>query len=105
MGLDSFLARVCSRCPERDFLAREVSESTPVVLNSTVRVAFLGGVRWTRLAAAIACRYVRRALDGKGAVIEQCIPQNFARWQPDRRNEVVSQQRLFACCEAHGVRS
>jgi hypothetical protein len=89
MGLDSFLARVCSRIPGRDFFAREVQEGAAFVFDSAARVAFLGGVRGAPLAPATPCRLVLRTLDGGEALIEKCIPQNIARWQPNRRNEVV----------------
>jgi hypothetical protein len=91
VGLDSLLARDCSSDPDRDFFAREVSEGAAFVLNCTVRVAFLGGVCGARLASAIARQLDLHTLDGGEALIEKCIPQNIARWKPNRRNEVVSE--------------
>jgi hypothetical protein len=89
MGLDSFLARVCRRIPGRDFLAREVQEGAAFVFDSAARVAFLDGVCGAPLAPPSPCRIVLRTLDAGEALIESDIPQNIARRQSDRRDEVV----------------
>jgi hypothetical protein len=80
VGLDSVLARNRSRDPDRDFLAREVSEGAAVVLDCSIRVAFLGGLCGAPLASPIIRRRVLRALDGGEALIEKCFPENIARW-------------------------
>ncbi len=80
---------IVAAIPGRDFLAREVSEGAAIVLNSAVRVAFLGGVCGARLASALDRQLVFHTLDGGEALIEECIPQNIARWQPNRRHKVV----------------
>jgi hypothetical protein len=89
VGLDSLLAPDRSCDPSSNFFAREVQESAAFVLDPAVRVAFLGGVRGADLAAANYrqfdfCRPVVRE-----ALIAKCIPQNIARWQSNRRNEMV----------------
>jgi hypothetical protein len=89
VDLDSLLAHDRSRNPCRDFLAREVQKGAAFIFDSSARVAFLGGVRGAFLAPATPYRLVSRTLDGEEALIEKCIPQNIARWQPKRRNEVV----------------
>jgi hypothetical protein len=89
--LDPLLARNCSRDPDRDFLACEISESASFVLDCAAWVAFLGGVCGARLASAIARQLDFRTVDGGEALIEKYIPQNIARWQPKWRHEVVSE--------------
>jgi hypothetical protein len=103
VGLDSHLAGNCSRDPDRDFLACEVSEGAAVVRDCAVWVAFLGGLCGARLASALDRQLVFHTLGGE-ALIEECIPQNIAGWQLDWRHEVVSERGLFACREAHDVR-
>jgi len=80
VGLDFHLARNCSRNSDRDHLAPEVSEGAGVVLDSAVRVAFLGGLRGSCLGSAFIRRPSVGSLDRKDALIEKCIPQNIARW-------------------------
>jgi hypothetical protein len=89
VGLDSVLARDRRRNPGRDFLTCEVLEGAAFLFDSAVRVAFLGGVCGAHLASVIHRQFALNALDGGEAVIENCIPQDIAGWQPDRRNEVV----------------
>jgi hypothetical protein len=78
VGVDSLLARSCSRDPNRDFLTREVSEGTAVVFDCSIWVAFLGGLRGARLASPIIRHPVLRALDGGEALIEKRFPENIA---------------------------
>jgi hypothetical protein len=80
VGLDSLLARNCSRDPDRDRLACEVSEGDAVIFNSEVWVAFLGGLCRARMASATAREFLLHALDVEEALIEECLPENFARW-------------------------
>src|SRR5258708_5550524 len=80
-GLDSRLAHKCSRDPGCDLFAREVSEGAAIVLDSAVRVAFLGGVCGARLGAFTIDHFVPHNFDCGEALIEKCIPQNIARWQ------------------------
>jgi hypothetical protein len=87
--LDPFLAGDCSGDPDSDLLAREVSEGATLVRNSAVRVAILGGVCRALVAPARHRHSDIGPLDRGEALIEKCIPQNIARWQPDWRNEVV----------------
>jgi hypothetical protein len=89
MGLDSFLARFCRRIPGRDCFAREVQEGAAFVFDSAARVAFLGSVCGAPVAPPSPCRLVLRTLDAGEALIESDIPQNIARWQSGRGNEVV----------------
>jgi hypothetical protein len=89
VGLDSLLACNRSSNPGRDFFAREVSEGAAFVFDSALWVAFLGGVCGALLAPATHRQFVLGTLDRGEALIEKCIPQNIARWQPNRRNEVV----------------
>jgi hypothetical protein len=89
MGLDSLLASGRGRIAGRDFFAREVSEGAAFVFDSAARVAFLGSVCGTPLAPDTPCYVVLATLDSGEALIEKCIPQNIAHWQPNRRNEVV----------------
>jgi len=89
--LDPFLAGDCSRDPDCDFLACEISESASFVLDCAVWVAFLGGVCGAHLASAIGRQLDFRTVAGGEVVIENYIPQNIARWQPYWRHEVVSE--------------
>jgi hypothetical protein len=89
MGLDSLLAGGRGRIAGRDFFAREVSEGAAFVFDSAARVALLGRVCGAPLAADTPCHDVLATLDSGEALIEECIPQNIARRQPDRRNEMV----------------
>jgi hypothetical protein len=89
VGLDSLLAGDRSRNPGRDFFAREVQEGAAFVFDSAARMAFLGGICGAPLAPATPRQLVLDTLDGGEALIEKCIPQNIACWQPDWRNEVV----------------
>jgi hypothetical protein len=50
---------------------------------------FWAAVCGAHLAAVIHRQFALHALDGGEAVIENCIPQDIAGWQPHRRNEVV----------------
>ena len=79
MGVDSLLASNCSRASGRDFPAREVWEGAAFVLDSTFRVAFLGGLCRVHLATAIDSHPILRTLDGGETLIEKWLPQNFAR--------------------------
>jgi hypothetical protein len=76
--LDSLLARNCSRDPDRDFLACEISESASFVLDCAVWLAFLGGLRGAGLAADAARQCLLRTLDGEEALIEKYFPENIA---------------------------
>jgi hypothetical protein len=87
--VDSLLAGDRSRNPDRDFFTREVQEGAAIVFDSAARVAFLGGICGTPLAPATSRQLVLSTLDEGEALIEKCIPQNIACWQPNRRNEVV----------------
>jgi hypothetical protein len=89
MGLDSFLASDRRRNPGRDFIAREVQEGAAFVFDSAARLAFLGSVCGAPVAPDTPRHVVLPTLDSREALIEKCIPQNIARRQPDRRNEVV----------------
>jgi hypothetical protein len=89
MGVDSLLAHNCSRDPGCDFLACEVSEGATVILDCAIWVAFLGGVCGARLASAFV-RWRDFYTLGREALIEKCIPQNIACWQPDWRHNLVS---------------
>jgi hypothetical protein len=79
VGLDSVLARNCSRDSDRDRVAREVSEGAAIVFDCSIWVAFLGGLRGARLASATARQFLLRTLDGEEALIEKCFPENIAR--------------------------
>jgi hypothetical protein len=87
--MDSVLASDCSRDSGGDHLAREVPEGSAAVLDSSVRMAFLGGLRRACLGSAVIRNHILRKLDGKEVVIEKCISQNIARWQLDWRHQVV----------------
>jgi hypothetical protein len=76
--LDSLLAGNCSRDPDRDLLAPEVSEGPPVVLDCSIWVAFLGGLSGARLASTTDRQFLLRTLDGEEALIEKCFPENIA---------------------------
>lgn len=105
MGLDYRLA--CDRrcVAGRDFPAREVSEGAAFLFTAAVGVAFLGGIYWVRLApAAVRYRILHVSLDRWEALSAKHVPQNIARRQPDRRDEVVSERGLFARREARDVR-
>jgi hypothetical protein len=52
-------------------------------------MAFLGSVCGAPLASASDRQFALRKLDGREALIEKRIPQDIARWQLNRRNEVV----------------
>src|SRR5579864_9491092 len=106
MVLDFLLAHVCSGAASCDFLTREVSEGAAFVFNSAVGVAFLGGLCRARVAPAAArCLNSYTVLDHGEALSAKRVPQNIARWQPDRRDEVVFDRGLFACRETRDVRS
>jgi hypothetical protein len=89
MGLDFVLANDYRRDSVCDFLAREVPEGAAVVFDSSIRVAFLGGLRGVRLASSIVCHPVPGKSDVGEALIEKCFPQNIAGSQHSRWNDVV----------------
>jgi hypothetical protein len=78
--LDPLLARHYSRVSGGDRLAREVSEGATVLLDSAVRLAFLGGVRRPYLGSCIVWHHHLVSWDREEALIEKCVPQNIARW-------------------------
>jgi hypothetical protein len=78
VGLDSLLARHCGRDPDRDFLAREVSESTAVVFDSSIWMALLGGLRRAGLASSIVTCLDLHSLDDEESLIEEPFPENIA---------------------------
>jgi hypothetical protein len=104
VGVDHFLAHNCSCASGCDFLACEVSEGAAFVLDSTVWVAFLGGLCRVHLATAVDRHPILRTLDGGEALIGECIPQNIARRQLNWWHEVVSERGLLARREARNVR-
>jgi len=53
MGLDYLLADARGRASERDHFAHQVSEGAAVLLDPTVRMAFLGSLRGTSLGSFI----------------------------------------------------
>jgi len=65
VGLDSLLAHDCRRNSDRDRLAREVSESAAVLLDSAVGMAFLVRLRRDRLGSPIVRHPVPRNPDGE----------------------------------------
>lgn len=68
-------------------------------------MAFLECVYRARLAPAVVGQYDFHKLDGEEALIEECVPQNIARGQPNWRHEVVFERGLFACSKENDVRS
>src|SRR5262249_25284969 len=102
VGLDSVLAydsRCASHC---DCVARKVSEGTAFIVDSTPWVAFLGGLFGPRLASRIARDRVLVPFH-REALVEECFPENIARWQSGWRDQVVSQRGLFAGRETRDV--
>jgi hypothetical protein len=67
--LDSLLARNCSCDPDRDHLAREVSQGAALVFDCPIRVAFLGGLHGDHLGTDIAWHLVPRNPDDREALI------------------------------------
>jgi hypothetical protein len=91
VGLDSLLACIYSRGSERDRLAREVSEGSTVLFDSTVWLAFLGGVCRAHLDSTIVRYAVLQHLEGGGTLIEKCFSENLPCWKFNWRDEMVSQ--------------
>lgn len=93
MGLDHRVADDFGGASHRDFSAREVPKSAAFVLDSTIGLALLDGLRGFRLAStADRQRDLDTALDNQETLIEKRISQNIARWAYDRRDEVVSER-------------
>jgi hypothetical protein len=78
VGLDSVLARNCSRDSGRDRIAREVSEGAAIVFDCPIWVAFLGGLPGAPVASAGDRQFLLRTLDGEEALIEKCFPKNIS---------------------------
>ena len=89
MDLDSGLAQHRGGDAGRDLPSHKVSKGTAIVLDSPLWLAFLDVLHWTRLAPPAARQFLLHTMAGEEALIEKSLPQNFARWQSDRRNQVV----------------
>ena len=70
LGLDFLLACNYCRDSDRDRLTREISEGATVVLDSAVRVAFLGGLSRAGLASILDELRVNYGPDGEEPLIE-----------------------------------
>jgi len=88
VGLDFVLADDCRRDPNGDCTACKVPEGAAFLVDSTVWLAFLDGVRGLRLAAGVVRDGVLVSFDSE-AVIEERLSENIARWQPGGRNQMV----------------
>jgi hypothetical protein len=89
MGLDFVLANDYRRASDCDFFAREVPEGAAVVFDSSIWMAFLGGLCGNSLASTIVLHDLPGGSDGGEALIEKCFPEDIAGAQHSRWNDVV----------------
>lgn len=103
MVLDSVLADDCRGDSDGNRVACEVPEGTSFIVDSAVWLAFLGGLRGSRLASDVVRDHVHRASYPKEYVIGKLVSENIARPQHRRRDQVVPERRLFASRQARDV--
>jgi hypothetical protein len=92
MGMDSLLADDSGGDPNCDCVARKVPEGATIIVDFTARMAFLDGICGIRVASGVATRLDFLEQDFGEAVIEERFSENFARSQPDWRDQVVPER-------------